>query len=178
MDSPHIGVLFALASFHAKHFMVLSQCFAHMQFNTYLISNGLHETIQREKFCVIMRLLMTHFQMFLLICQFRDFWQCGDHSARACFAVRCLVSVCFSSVSLFSSSDPREKITFVVGVFSWGWGEGGDCHFGRGLWDFLQSCGPILHLRCLGCYFWISASVSRASNLHKVVPEVLCFKVT
>ena len=43
----------------------------------------------------------------------------------------------FRLFHFFSSSDPREKITFVVRVFSWGWGEGGDCHFGRGLWDFL-----------------------------------------
>ena len=104
--------LFALASFHAKHLMVLFQCFAHMQFNTYLISNGLHETIQREKICVIMRLLKTHFQMFLLICQLRDFWQCGDHSARACFAVRCLVSVCFSFVSLFLFFRPSGEDNF------------------------------------------------------------------
>ena len=118
--------LFALASFHAKHFMVLSQCFAHMQFNTYLISNGLHETIQREKICVIMRLLKTHFQMFLLICQLRDFWQCGDHSARACFAVRCLVSVCFSFVSLFLFFRPSGEDNFCrSGVFmglGWRWG--------------------------------------------------------
>ena len=119
--------------------------------------------------------------IFKCFCSFVNFATFGSVGTTLLGRVLLSAALCpsvFRLFHFFSSSDPREKITFVVRVFSWGWGEGGDCHFGRGLWDFLQSCGPILHLRCLGCYFWISASVSRASNLHKVVPEVLCFKVT